>query len=141
MVISTIFYKAGLVFTPPPSSNEFVASPELLKVHRTFMHPSTGKLYNLPKRAYNKQTNDKIRRILQDIADNCDQCSDDSVPPFRFHASIPKYDVMFNRELPIDLMWLNGRPVIHVMDTETKSRNGIVIQDIKSEGLWNDFAN
>ena len=138
-----IHYNHGHAFILPRTSPlcTHFTKQDLMKLHKHFMHPSTGKLYNLLKRAFPTKVNDKIRQMLQDIAEKCDQCAEHAVPPFRFRASIPKDNIIFNRELSIDLMWLNGKPVLHVVDTETGFQNAIFIQDKTAENLWNDFIN
>lgn len=72
-----------------PANGSFTRQ-EPLKMHQSFMNPSTRKLINLIKTAFPKKATSEVRQLLQDIATNCEQCSEFMVPPFRFRTSIPK---------------------------------------------------
>lgn len=79
-----------------------------------FMHLSTGKLFNLLKRGYPSKVSKKIWQPRQTMPENCHHCSKNSVPPFIFRASIPHDKIIFNRELSIELIWVNRKPVIYI---------------------------
>lgn len=95
---------------------------KFIKIHRHFMHRSTGKLLKLLKRAYWSKVRDKLIPILHNSADKREQCSEQSVPTFRFIASIPLDQNIFNMELSIDLMWLNGKPLLHIVENKLVTR-------------------
>lgn len=136
-----LFYQAGHLSIPPPSGNQLLTIVELIELYRQFIHPSDGKLYSLLKSAYAQQINEKITQMTQDITDNCEHCFEHSVPPFKLGASVPMEEVLFNREVSIDLMCLNGKPVLHVVDTDTGFLNGVIIKYKTTEGLWTIFLN
>lgn len=48
---------------------------------------------------------------------------------------------MFNRELVIDLMRLNNKPVVHIVQSETGFRNSVFITDKTAENLWVALVN
>ena len=103
------------------------------------MHPSVGKLYNLLKRANPEKATPKVQKLLEEISQHCASCTTFSVPPFRFRATIPPEDIIFNREVAIDLMWLNGKPVLHVVDTATNFQNAVFLKSKSTDDIWNDF--
>lgn len=41
----------------------------------------------------------------------------------------------------MDLMWLDHKPVLHIVYIETGFQNAIFITDKKAPSLWNDFIN
>jgi hypothetical protein len=88
---------------------------ELRKMHRNFFHPAVNKLMNLFKRARIQDLPADIRASLEDIASRCDTCQDFSAKPYRFRCSMPD-TVVFNDTLAIDLLWLDGKAALHVVD-------------------------
>lgn len=105
------------------------------------MHPSTGSLFNLVNRAYPQNINEQIQQLLQENADDCEHCPKHSVPLFRFPASIPNEKIILNRELLLDLIWLDGKAVLHVLVNETGFQNERFIRNKTAEGQWTDFIN
>ena len=103
------------------TDNILYTKSELLKIHRGFSHPETDKLYKLLKLARPAETNSDTRELLQEIADHCDTCQRYSSPPLRFKASMPdESELVFGDELSIDLMFLDGKAVLHIIDTATR---------------------
>ncbi len=67
------------------------------------------------------EINSETRELLQEIADHCDTCQRYSSPPLRFKASIPdESELVFGDELSIDLMFLDSKAVLHIVDTATR---------------------
>lgn len=114
---------------------------ELIKHTKHFMHPSTGKVLNLLKRAYPSKASEKIRRLRQTNADNFENCFKHAFTPFRFRSFIPRDQIIFNRELSKYLMSLNGKPVLHILETETGFQNDLFTGDKTAERLWTIFIN
>ena len=103
------------------------------------MHPTYGKLYNLIKRAYPEKATTSVKQLLDQISKACSSCATYSNPPFRFRATISPDNIIFNREVSMDLMWLNKRAVLHIVDTATSFQNATFIRSQSSKELWNDF--
>ncbi len=55
--------------------------PELVKLHRPFRHSSTGKLYEVIKRARPSQVVESTGKLLEDITRSCEICQTFSTPP------------------------------------------------------------
>lgn len=100
---------------------------ELQYLHLHFFHPSARKLFHLLKRAWSQDDKNSIYKTAQSIPAACESCREHSGRPFRFRASLPNYEVIFNHEVAIDLLWLEGTPVRHVVDTETHFQNAMDI--------------
>ena len=109
-------------------------------MHRHFFHPSSRKLYDLLKRSDIGQATDNLKQLVDSVSSACNKCKEFSSRPFRFRASIPDNDVVYNHELALDLLWLNGSPVLHVVDTHTSFQNAIFVEDKTPEGLWKAFT-
>jgi hypothetical protein len=116
---------------------------ELTKMHRGFYHLSSENLLNLLKRARPDDTNQETMQLLQQIASACETCQKLGPKPIRFKVSLPnKEDIVFGDELSIDLMFIDGQAVLHVVDTATRfsaatfpdSHNGSFGQSV--EGVW-----
>lgn len=113
---------------------------ELERMHLHFFHPSTSKLYNLIRRASPEKADNNLRKMLEDIRNNCQTCQEFHSPPFRFRARIPESEIAFNQELAIDLLWLEGKPALHVIDTQTAFSNAKFINNKTADGLWQLFV-
>ena len=70
---------------------------------------------NLLRKASPQNIDRRTRYILEKIYRSCDPCQRMSPKPFVFQVSMPD-DVVFNNEVIVDLMWLEGSPVLHVVD-------------------------
>ena len=53
---------------------------------------------------------------------------------------MPDESIVYNHELALDLVWLSGKPVLHVVDTHTSFQNAIFIKNKSPEGLWKSFT-
>lgn len=46
-------------------------------------------------------------------------CNEHSVPPFMLRSAMEDEFFIFNREISMIIMWLNGKPVLHIVNVET----------------------
>jgi hypothetical protein len=60
------------------------------------------------------------RKILQGIVKSCLTCQTFASQPLRFSVRMPDNKLVFNDELSLDILWLNGEPALHVVDTATR---------------------
>lgn len=97
----------------------FLTEIELRRLHRRFGHPSVRRLQNILDRA--GHTTDP--HILHELTRYCDQCQRHGRSPGRFAFTI-KDDVTFNFNLIIDILYINSKPVLHVMDEATRFQAG-----------------
>lgn len=97
------------------------ASEELLKMHQHFTQTSAGKLVSLIRRAFSNKENENVKHVFESISENREECSEYSVPQFRFHNNITKEIISFDREIYI--------------------QNGIFITYMSAEYLRNEFVN
>ena len=76
---------------------------------------------------------------MDSVSEACNKCKEFSSRPFRFRASIPDNDIVYNHELELYLLWLNGIPALNVVDTHNSFQNSIFVEDKTPEGLWKAF--
>ena len=132
--------KFGHLYWELSVQESFYSQSEIERMHRHFFHPSSKKLYDLLKKSEIGQATENLKGLIDSVTTACQKCKEFSSKPFRFRASLPDNDVVYNHELAIDLLWLSGSPVLHVVDTHTSFQNAIFIEDKSPEGLWRAFT-
>lgn len=110
--------------------------PELRHLHYHFFHPTAKKLYNLIKRAHPEQLTPSTRKMLEDISRNCATCTTFSSKPLRFRVSMPADDLVFNQEISLDLFWLDGKAVLHIVDLGTGFSNAVFLNGHSVNDVW-----
>lgn len=113
---------------------------ELEKLHLHFHHPSSGKLYNLLRREDPENTDPCVQDMLKQITKACANCSELYSSPFRFRTSIPPDELQFNHELDIDMMWISGQLVLHIIDTHTLYQMGELTKSKSAASLYDTFV-
>ncbi|KAI0991702.1 hypothetical protein K3495_g16485, partial [Podosphaera aphanis] len=104
---------------------------ELRQIHRRFGHPSVGRLRKILTRANHEFDGN----ILKEIAKHCHQCQMNEKAPGRFKFSLKeKFD--FNAEIIVDIMYLDGRNVLHVVDSATAFQAARFIKDLSAKTVW-----
>lgn len=133
-------FKGGHIFFQWSQREICYTKAELQRLHLHFFHPTAGKLFQLIKRARPDQATGELHRTITAISKHCSTCRSYSRKPFRFRASIGPDQIVFNHEIAIDLMWLEGNPVLHVVDTHTHFQNATVLRSKRTEDIWAAFV-
>lgn len=121
-------------------TNEVIFTiPELIKLHRNFSHPSAGKSLKLKKRAKPDQADALAKRIIEEIVKNRDTCQALSAPPQRFTVSLSPSEIVFNREIALDLIWIESKAALHVVDLKTHSSSAAFINHHTVESVLDTF--
>jgi hypothetical protein len=108
-------------------------------LHKHFIHPSVEKLYSLLQQARPHETDFNTKNILKSIQRHCDTCQANGFKPqsFKISSSIPESDdLIFNRQIDIDLLWLNSRPALHVVDHDTNFSAAKFLNGESTEHVW-----
>jgi hypothetical protein len=106
---------------------------ELQKLHRNFSHPSTQNLFELHKRAKVDNVDANTRAVLSDIENACSTCQRYSSKPLRPKTTLPSGEELhFGSELLMDPMFINGKAVLHFIDSATRL-NAATFLDSHSE--------
>ena len=87
------------------------------------------------------------KTILEEISRHCSACQRFSPGPVRFKASIPnENELVFCEEVSIDLMFIEGKAIPHIVDTATRF-SAATFLDSEGEkfgqsvdGIWTAFV-
>ncbi len=114
----------------------FYTSVQLHKLHRQFAHPSAEKLYNLLQRAGLEAVTPETLERLKEIVAKCEPCQRIRNAPLRFRVSIGHENVRFNARAYIDVMYLDGKPVLHIVDEATRFSAAKFLTKMSTETVW-----
>jgi transposase InsO family protein len=109
----------------------YLTDVELKRLHRRFGHPSVQRLRTILTRA-DQEVN---QEALEQLTKLCHHCQKHGKSPgrFRFHL---KDDVSFNHTIIVDIFYLEGRPVLHVVDEATGYQAGRFLTNISAKHTW-----
>lgn len=118
------------------SFKAFLSKPQLDRLHRHLMHPSTIKLYELLSRAAPEHLTPDTRQLLQEVSSACETCSVYSKRQISFRIR-ENGETRFNQRVMIDIMYLDTsttkkQPVLHVVDSANNFQNAAFIRDNSS---------
>jgi hypothetical protein len=130
--------KLGHVYWKWDHDTILFTKSELQRLHLHFYHPSVRKLYNLIRRAKPHEATSDTRALLEEITEACKTCQHISKRPYRFRVSMPE-DIIFNQDLALDLMWLDGQATLHIVDTRTYFSSAAILKRQTVEGAWYAF--
>ena len=114
----------------------FYTTAQLQKMHRQFAHPSASKLFNLLKRAGTQAVDAKTFKQLTDIVSRCEPCQRIHNAPVRFRVSMGHENVRFNARAYIDIMYLDGKPVLHIVDEATRFSAAKFLTKVSTDSVW-----
>jgi hypothetical protein len=108
-----------------------------------FFAPIAAKPLLLLKSAKADDLDASTRAVLSDIENACSTCQRYSSKPLRLKTSLPNgKEFSFGSELSMDLKFINGKAVLHVIDSATRF-NAATFLDSHSEsfgqssdGIW-----
>ena len=105
---------------------------ELRQLHRRFGHPSVQRLVTVLQRAGHEVDSE----ILKAVTKYCGQCQMHEKAPRRFKFTL-KGDHEFNYSVYVDIMYLDGKPALHVIDSATAFGAARFIKDMSTHEVWN----
>lgn len=114
--------------------------PEIRKLHYHFFHPSAKNLYNLVRRAQLHKLSPHTLSMLHDISRACATCTCFSSKHLCFKVAILEEKIVLNHEVALELFWLDGKPVLHVVDLGTGFSNALFLQGQSVSGVWSAFT-
>lgn len=109
---------------------------QLIRLHRHFFHPSADKLFNLIKKARPEEATQETRKILENITKRCDPCQRIQNAPHRFRVSFGTPDARFNERIMVDVMTIDGKKVLHVVDEGTRFSAARFLDDESTATVW-----
>jgi len=109
---------------------------ELERLHRHFNHPAAERLSALLARAGGPKATPNARAELERVAAAFQVCQRLAKAPSRYRVALPPDGVTFNRTVYLDLMYLDGRSVLHVVDRDTAFSAAAFTRAEDVETLW-----
>ncbi len=109
----------------------FLTNVELQRLHRRFGHPSVSRLQRILDRAGHEVD----KKALDYLSKYCAHCQRYGQSPGRFKFTL-RDDVNFNYSIIVDIMYLNGKPVLHIVDEGTRYQAGKWLQNISAKHTW-----
>lgn len=106
----------------------YLTNVELQRVHRRFGHPSVARLQKVLERA----GHDIDKQALEYLTKYCVHCQRHGQSPGRFKFNL-RDDVQFNYSIIVDIFYIGGKPVLHVVDEGTRYQAGKWLQNITAK--------
>lgn len=116
---------------PPQIS---LSDTELRHLHRRFGYPSVRRLLAVLQRA---GYDDIAPKTVQNITKLCHLCQKHDKAPGRFKFTIKDSDsIQFNHTILVDIMYIDGTPVLHVVDDATGLQAARWLPDMTTKTIW-----
>ena len=109
----------------------YLTDVELRRLHRRFGHPSVERLHKVLDRA----GHDIDKMALEQLTKYCHFCQKYGKSPGRFRFTL-RDDIEFNYCVIIDIMYISGKPLLHIVDEATRFQAGRWLQDISAKHTW-----
>jgi hypothetical protein len=109
----------------------YLTNTELQRLHRRFGHPSVERLQRVLERAGHEVD----KRVLNYLSKYCIHCQRHGQSPGRFKFNL-RDDVHFNHTIIVDIFYIQGKPVLHVVDEGTRYQAGRWLQNISAKHTW-----
>ena len=122
-------------------SNVYYSKAQLKKLHRHFRHPGAKKLYQLLKRVDPENVTGSTLTALKEIQSKCEPCNVITRKQLSFQVgNIKEDDLIFNREISMDLFKIEKDYVLHVIDIDTHfSAAEFLKNGMSSNSVWDAF--
>jgi hypothetical protein len=118
---------------PAASAAFHLTETQLRQLHRRFGHPSIERL----SRILTKVGQEFDSNLLKRLTDICHHCQLNAKAPGRFKFTV-RDDHEFNHEIIVDIFFINGQPVLHVVDSATAFQAAKFLnnKEQKAKDLW-----
>lgn len=109
---------------------------DLFKPHRIFGHPNVSALFNLLKTARPERVDRPTRYAINRLSARCSTCTIFASKPRTFKLTIDHKDARFNLVVAANIMRINIKPVLPVVDEATNFGASCWLQKIYSDKVW-----
>lgn len=86
-----------------------------------------------------EKTSIEVLHYLETVESTCELCQRLSHTPHRFRVSRPEKDVVFNRTVCMEIVFLDLKSVLHVVDQDTKLSAVAFFRSQTTEETWETF--
>ena len=111
---------------------------QIQRLHLHFMHLAMENLYNLLKSATPEKLTPETSKILEDISKASEARQVYFTKPQNFQVQIPE-GIIFNREVILDVMYIDSKPVIRIHETDTKFTAARFPAAVDTKTVWNNL--
>ena len=101
-----------------------------------FARPSAASLAKLLYNVGKEEVAQDTMRTLQDLADCCDVFQRTQRAPKRFCVSVGSEDARINKRTYMDIMYIESRPVRHLVDEATHFLISSISSNVSIQSLW-----
>ena len=124
------------VLTESLSQNPcFLTEIELRRLHRRFGHPSVRRLHQILERSGHEVE----MQALQHLTRYCEHCQKYGKSPGRFNFNIEEDDINFNFNVIVDILYIQGKPVLYLVDEATRFQAGRWLKYISARHVWDQL--
>ena len=106
------------------------------KLHKQFAHPSAVKLYDLLKASGINAVTPRTLEKLEYISFTCEPCQKIRTAPKRYRVTIGVDNTHLNAKVYIDFMYIEGVPLLHMIDDATHFSAAQFIEPLATESVW-----
>lgn len=112
----------------------YLTDIELPYLHRRFGHPSVRRLKQVLEQSGHKVD----LHVLEHLTKYCEHCQKHERSPGRFSFTI-KDDIEFNYNVIADILYIEGKSVLHLVDKATRFHAGRWLKDISTKHVWDQL--
>lgn len=114
------------------SNTCYLTETELRRLHRRFGHPSANRLHRVLGHAGHEVEKKALHRLTR----VCEHCQKHGKSPGRFKFTLRDDNIDFNHSIYIDIMYIEGQPVLHIIDEATRYQAARWMKDISAKHTW-----
>ena len=118
----------------------FYSTAKILKLTCQFGHPSAETLHALLRRAGLKAVTQQTLELLKEIVSYCESCQRIRNAPLRFRVPLGYENVRFNARAYIDVTYLDGKPVLHIVDEATRFSAARLLPKMSTDAIWDSIV-
>lgn len=96
-------------------------------------------MHGFLKRVKPEEGDSDTKKMLEKIQSRCKDCQHLAPKPYVTKVAIPQDDGIFNSEVIFDVMYIQGRPVLHCVDRAKDFQSARFLEDISTENLRKTF--
>lgn len=126
--------KQVLFSTPLKPEDDSANERKITKLHKQFAHPSADRLKTLIRNA--GMENAGIERIVNSVSEACDICKRFRKAPPRPAVGFPMA-TEFNETVAMDIKYILGQPVLHMIDHVSRYSSGCRVSNKKPQTIVN----
>ncbi|RAL58472.1 hypothetical protein DID88_005176 [Monilinia fructigena] len=112
--------------------NCYLTDIEIRRLHRRFGHPSAYKFHRVLQRAGYDYI---AQKDLDNLTKLCEHCQKHGKSPGRFKFNL-REDAEFNHSIIVDVMYINGKPVLHIVDEGTRFQAAQWLDNVSAKHTW-----